>query len=114
MWYWNPEHPPPTTATRSAVGTGFCIPMISLTLVLAVGVRLIISKPPPRQTPRNSHTSSLSEELIFCIFYDDFSRRYFWLNFQLKLCRLLAGNSRRTASSTTQTLFPTIRCTYET
>src|SRR6202030_3672622 len=42
MWYWNPEQPPPTTATRSAVGTGVCIPMISLTLVLAVGVRLII------------------------------------------------------------------------
>jgi len=22
-----PEHPPPTTATRNAVGTGFCIPI---------------------------------------------------------------------------------------
>jgi len=22
MWYWNPEQPPPTTATRSATGTG--------------------------------------------------------------------------------------------
>src|SRR5271154_7470337 len=43
MWYWNPEQPPPTTATRNATGTGFCMPMISLTLVLAVGVRLIIS-----------------------------------------------------------------------
>src|ERR1700722_8976627 len=43
MWYWKPEQPPPTTATRSATGTGFCMPMISLTLVLAVGVRLIIS-----------------------------------------------------------------------
>src|SRR6266513_1859752 len=27
------------------------------------------------------------------------------------MCQLLAGNSRRTASSTTQTLFPRIRCT---
>src|SRR5882762_994434 len=55
MWYWNPEQPPPTTATRSATGTGFCIPMISLTLVFAVGVRLImISGPPPRQLPRES------------------------------------------------------------
>src|SRR5580700_2233065 len=42
MWYWKPEQPPPTTATRNATGTGFCMPMISLTLVLAVGVRLII------------------------------------------------------------------------
>src|ERR1700688_180952 len=42
MWYWNPEQPPPTTATRSATGEGFCIVMISLTLVLATGVRLII------------------------------------------------------------------------
>src|SRR5260221_9363182 len=55
MWYWNPEQPPPTTATRSATGTGFCIPMISLTLVFAVGVRLImISGPPPRRFPRES------------------------------------------------------------
>src|ERR1700724_1986750 len=42
MWYWNPEQPPPTTATRRAAGKGFCIVMISLTLVLATGVRLII------------------------------------------------------------------------
>src|SRR3984893_9837658 len=42
MWYWKPEQPPPTTATRRATGEGFCIVMISLTLVLATGVRLII------------------------------------------------------------------------
>src|SRR6202011_4534786 len=42
MWYWKPEQPPPTTATRKAAGEGFCIVMISLTLVLATGVRLII------------------------------------------------------------------------
>src|ERR1700692_3271132 len=42
MWYWNPEQPPPTTATRRATGEGVCIVMISLTLVLATGVRLII------------------------------------------------------------------------
>src|SRR6266571_3055582 len=43
MWYWKPEQPPPTTATRSAVGTGLCMLMISLTLVLATGVKLIIN-----------------------------------------------------------------------
>src|ERR1700747_1003374 len=42
MWYWKPEHPPPTTATRRAVETGLCIFMISLTLLAATGVRLII------------------------------------------------------------------------
>src|SRR5208283_3369011 len=48
--------PAPTTATRSAVGTGFCMLMISLTLVAATGVRLIIislglrSRNPPRGT----------------------------------------------------------------
>src|SRR5436309_1831410 len=68
MWYWKPEHPPPTTATRSAEGTGVCIPMISFTLVLAVGVRLIISEPPPRQFRGNHHKFSLPEEAIYCIF----------------------------------------------
>src|SRR6267142_2218763 len=43
MWYWKPEQPPPTTATRSATGTGVCMFMISLTLVLATGVKLIIA-----------------------------------------------------------------------
>src|SRR2546429_6218071 len=43
MWYWKPEQPPPTTATRRATGTGLCILMISLTLVLATGVKLIIN-----------------------------------------------------------------------
>src|SRR5947209_6183876 len=38
MEYENPEQPPPTTPTRSPVGTGVCCPMISLTLVIAVGV----------------------------------------------------------------------------
>src|SRR5260370_26833065 len=43
MWYWKPEQPPPTTATRNATGTGLCMLMISLTLVLATGVKLIIN-----------------------------------------------------------------------
>src|SRR6266566_6278779 len=43
MWYWKPEQPPPTTATRRATGTGLCMLMISLTLVLATGVKLIIN-----------------------------------------------------------------------
>src|SRR5213594_3471477 len=43
MWYWKPEQPPPTTATRRAVGTGLCMFMISLTLELATGVRWIIN-----------------------------------------------------------------------
>src|SRR5207245_10775391 len=43
MWYWKPEQPPPTTATRSAAGTGLCIFMISFTLLLATGVKLIIN-----------------------------------------------------------------------
>src|SRR5437667_11724551 len=43
MWYWKPEQPPPTTATRKATGTGLCMLMISLTLVLATGVKLIIN-----------------------------------------------------------------------
>src|ERR1700740_1345125 len=38
MWYWKPEQPPPTTATRRAVGTGLCIFMISLTLLAATGL----------------------------------------------------------------------------
>src|SRR6516165_7015980 len=42
MWYWKPEQPPPTTATRRAVGTGLCRFMISLTLLAATDVRLII------------------------------------------------------------------------
>src|SRR6266568_3772890 len=29
MWYWKPEQPPPTTATRRAVGTGLCMFMSS-------------------------------------------------------------------------------------
>src|SRR5438309_11879327 len=37
---------PPTTATRSAVGTGFCRFMISLTFVVATGVRLIMRYSP--------------------------------------------------------------------
>src|SRR5689334_916050 len=41
MEYEKPEHPPPTTPTRSPAGTGFCCPMISLTLATAVGVRLM-------------------------------------------------------------------------
>src|SRR5260221_9131158 len=43
MWYWKPEQPPPTTATRRATGTGVCMDMISFTFTAAVGVRLIIS-----------------------------------------------------------------------
>src|SRR6202035_2107120 len=43
MWYWKPEQPPPTTATRKATGTGVCMDMISFTFTAAVGVRLIIS-----------------------------------------------------------------------
>jgi hypothetical protein len=42
MWYWKPEHPPPTTATRNAVGTGVCMLMISFTLLVATGVNVII------------------------------------------------------------------------
>src|SRR5215472_10604099 len=47
MWYWKPEQPPPTTATRKAAGTGDCIAMISLTLLAATDVRLIIIPRPP-------------------------------------------------------------------
>src|SRR5216683_5959528 len=36
--YEKPEQPPPTTPTRNPAGTGFCCPMISLTLATAVGV----------------------------------------------------------------------------
>src|SRR5260370_4188991 len=42
MWYWKPEQPPPTTATRRATGTGLCMLMISLTLVIATAVKSII------------------------------------------------------------------------
>src|SRR5271167_1948574 len=42
MWYWKPEQPPPTTATRNATGTGVCMLMISFTLLAATGVKLII------------------------------------------------------------------------
>src|SRR5258706_6352458 len=42
MWYWKPEQPARTTATRSATGTGVCMDMISFTFTAAVGVRLII------------------------------------------------------------------------
>src|SRR5580704_7717846 len=35
-----PEHPPPTTPTRRPAGTGFCCAIISLTLAIALGVRL--------------------------------------------------------------------------
>src|SRR5207237_9516213 len=38
MDYENPEQPPPTKPTRRPAGTGVCCPMISLTLVIAVGV----------------------------------------------------------------------------
>src|SRR5664280_1214530 len=38
--YEKPEHPPPTTPTRSPAGTGFCCAMISFTLAIAVAVRL--------------------------------------------------------------------------
>src|SRR6202161_2394018 len=38
MEYENPEQPPPTTPMRRPAGTGFCCPMISLTLDTALGV----------------------------------------------------------------------------
>src|SRR5580765_2027881 len=44
MWYWKPEQPPPTTATRNAVGAGLCCAIISRTLVDATGVTEIISR----------------------------------------------------------------------
>src|ERR1700688_1605831 len=40
MEYEKPEHPPPTTPMRNPAGTGFCWPMISLTLATALAVRL--------------------------------------------------------------------------
>src|SRR5450631_24774 len=40
MEYEKPEQPPPTTPTRRPAGTGVCWPMISLTLVTALDVRL--------------------------------------------------------------------------
>src|ERR1700733_4701098 len=36
--YEKPEQPPPTTPMRRPAGTGFCCPMISLTLETALGV----------------------------------------------------------------------------
>src|SRR5581483_7742245 len=41
MEYEKPEHPPPTTPTRSPAGTGFCWAIISFTLAIAVGVKVI-------------------------------------------------------------------------
>src|SRR6267142_3100938 len=38
--YEKPEHPPPTTPTRSPAGTGLCWVMISFTFAMAVGVKL--------------------------------------------------------------------------
>src|SRR5207302_2308021 len=54
--YWKPEQPPPTTATRKAVGIGLCIFMISFTLELALGVKLSIIPlaSAPRVVPRRS------------------------------------------------------------
>src|SRR5271165_4388378 len=40
MEYEKPEQPPPTTPTRRPAGTGFCCPIISLTLAIAFGVKL--------------------------------------------------------------------------
>src|SRR6266478_3182843 len=58
MWYWKPEQPPPTTATRRATGTGLCMLMISLTLVLATDVKLIINSswPPLAGKPAKQST----------------------------------------------------------
>src|SRR5580692_3491517 len=39
MEYWKPEHPPPTTPMRRPAGTGSWVAIISLTLVMAAGVR---------------------------------------------------------------------------
>src|SRR5256714_14215940 len=70
MWYWKPEQPPPTTATRSAVGTGLCICMISFTLVLATGVKLIIipfasaREASPRANPPSYYNKSLKASHI--------------------------------------------------
>src|SRR5271163_4311003 len=41
MEYWKPEQPPPTTPTRRPAGTGFCCAMTSLTLTMAVLVKLM-------------------------------------------------------------------------
>src|SRR5580704_17602128 len=38
MEYEKPEQPPPTTPIRRPAGTGFCCPIISLTLETALGV----------------------------------------------------------------------------
>src|SRR5260370_36674362 len=65
MWYWKPAQPPPTTATRNATGTGLCMLMISFTLVLATGVKLIIislglrSRANPRSYQHSQYTRIL-------------------------------------------------------
>src|SRR5277367_2361548 len=38
--YEKPEQPPPTTPTRKPLGTGVCCAIISLTLAIALGVKL--------------------------------------------------------------------------
>jgi len=38
--YWKPEHPPPTTPIRRPAGIGFCVAIISRTLLIADGVRV--------------------------------------------------------------------------
>jgi len=55
MWYWKPEQPPTTTATRSATGTGLCIRMISLTLVSQRAFKLIIK---PLASAQRAHPPS--------------------------------------------------------
>src|SRR2546421_12003878 len=68
MWYWKPEQPPPTTATRSATGTGLCMFMISFTLLLATGVKLIInplglrSRAYPRSYQHLHYTRTLNRQ----------------------------------------------------
>src|SRR5437667_9211133 len=66
MWYWKPEQPPPTTATRKATGTGLCMLIISLTLVLATGVRLIINPlwPPLAGKPAKLSTTTVYQNSL--------------------------------------------------
>src|SRR5277367_2787152 len=68
IWYWKPEQPPPTTATRNATGTGVCMLMISLTFVLATGVKLIIILRPPLAAVRRdaNYSNSIAKDDSSC------------------------------------------------
>src|SRR5260370_37134200 len=79
MWYWKPEQPPPTTATRRAAGTGLCMLMISFTLVLATGVKLIINSLGLRSRayPRSYQHLHYSRTFIYLL-YPMFLSCYAW------------------------------------